>query len=76
MLQPRVVLDEAVSPFDVPVQAPILELLDELQRELGLSYVCVSHDLALERLIANTASVMRAGRVVISGLDGVPRPGP
>lgn len=68
ILEPDViVLDEPTSALDVSVQADIVEVLLSLQASLGLTYIFVSHDLALVRQLAHSVSVMHRGRVVEQG---------
>lgn len=62
-----IVFDEPTSALDVTVQAEIVEVLLTLQSKLGLTYVFVSHDLALVRQLAHTVSVMQNGRLVEQG---------
>jgi oligopeptide/dipeptide ABC transporter ATP-binding protein len=68
MVRPRLVIcDEAVSALDLSVQAQVLNLLRELQAELGLSYLFIAHDLAIVRHVSHRIVVLYRGRVVEEG---------
>ena len=68
ILNPRLIIaDEPVSMLDVSIRAEILELFNELKKDIGLSYIFITHDLAVARYVCNRIAVMYLGKIVEMG---------
>jgi putative phosphonate transport system ATP-binding protein len=65
---PLLFLDEVTTGLDVSVQAKVLDLIRELQQELGIAMIVVSHDLSVIRMLTDRTLVMKNGRIVEQGL--------
>ena len=65
---PILLLDEVTTGLDLSVQASVLDLIKKIQRELGISMIVVSHDLAVIRMLADRTIVMLNGKIIEQGL--------